>query len=819
MGAMFLLGEPFQKNLKAWRESLGLKPEPASKGSPAPEPLPPAPGAPNAGQAVSGNDNQSLQQTSAGGNLTLASGGAVVHNESIGRDLVQRDQLQGDQYNAPATITNAKAVNNFYAAPEPKRQRILSTIAPPPQGVGVMGRDEELAELDARMGEPGNNLRLVVHGESGVGKSELLREYARRQEARYPAGRYWIDCRLNLAQELASLGRQCLQMAWLDGPLEEQAIEVLQHLAKEPVLLLFDNASHEEQVEPFLPPAGQAHVLLSSTSRDWGPPLVEVWRPEGLQRLHPPTALAVLESVAGKAVAEQVGERVIAELGGLPVHLLPTARTLARKSRHGRLSEGELVQLSKEGIDSFSIAWQALEPAARLLLQTAGRWFNPNALVEAELVEALAESFQGEAVVRNAVDACRDLYLLQGEGRLTMHQLLAQFVEAQPPQRLAGIGTEELAPAVAAALGKAAKRLEEAPADGEALAALQCHQLSWDFWRQLPDGPSADGCHHIGEALYVLGQFAEASRWFEAAAALIRREADLDHLALGDNLHDIGHCAYEQGQWPAAAGWFEQAVAEKRQGDLHGRVDHDSLGVSLHALGRCAYEQGQWLAAAGWYEQAVAEARQGDLQGRVHHESLGVSLHEQGNCAYQQGERLAAAGWFEQAVAEKRQGDRHGLVDHRSLGMSLHSLGNCAYQQGDCQAAAGWYEQALAEIRQGDRHGLVDHRSLGMSLYSLGNCAAQQGDCQAAAGWYEQASAEIRQGDLHGRVDHDILGASLHQLGHCALQQGQWSAAAGWCEQAVAEKRKGDIFGRVDQSSVANSEKSLALCRKKMGLA
>jgi hypothetical protein len=251
-----------------------------------------------------------------------------------------------------------------------------------------------------------------------VGKSELLREYARRQEARYPAGRYWIDCRLNLAQELASLGRQCLQMAWLDGPLEEQAIEVLQHLAKEPVLLLFDNATDEEQVQPFLPPAGQAHVLLSSTSRDWGPPLVEEWRPEGLQRLDPHTALAVLESVAGKAVAEQVGGRVIAELGGLPVHLLPTARTLARKSRNGRLSEGQLVQLSKEGIDSFSIAWQALDPAAMLLLQSAGRWFNPNALVEAELVAALAESFQGEAVMRNAVDACRDLYLLQGEGRL-----------------------------------------------------------------------------------------------------------------------------------------------------------------------------------------------------------------------------------------------------------------------------------------------------------------------------------------------------------------------------------------------------------------
>ena len=132
------------------------------------------------------------------------------------------------------------------------------------------------------------------------------------------------------------------------------------HLVK--VLLLFDNASHEGQLQPFLPPAGQAHGLLSSTSRVWGPPLVEEWRPEGLQRLVPPTALAVLESVAGKAVAEQGGERVIAELGSLPVHLLPTARTLARKSRHGRLSEGQLVQLSNESIDSFSIAWQTLEP-------------------------------------------------------------------------------------------------------------------------------------------------------------------------------------------------------------------------------------------------------------------------------------------------------------------------------------------------------------------------------------------------------------------------------------------------------------------------
>ncbi|MFN9619569.1 MAG: AAA family ATPase [Synechococcaceae cyanobacterium] len=381
MVAAFLLGEQIQKSLKAWRQGLGLKPEPPVAAAPPPTPA--------AGQVVSGTDNQTLEQASAGGNLTVASGGAQVENTTIGRDRVE-----GDQYNAPTTVQNAQTIKNAqtihnHNAPPDKRERVLSTIDPAPQGVGVMGREEQLADLEARMGEPGNDRRLVVHGESGVGKSELLREYARRHASRYPGGRYWIDCRLNLAQEIASIGRNCWQMDWLEGPLDEQASSVLQQLAKDKVLLLLDNASSQEQLKPFLPPAGQAHVLISSTSRDWAPPMVEVWRHEGLQRLARATGLALLERVAGAEVARQVGAQVIKQLGGLPVHLLPTARTLAQKARLGRLSDQALVQLSAEGVESFSIPWQALDVAGRWLLQAAARWFNPSALVEAELVAAL----------------------------------------------------------------------------------------------------------------------------------------------------------------------------------------------------------------------------------------------------------------------------------------------------------------------------------------------------------------------------------------------------------------------------------------------
>jgi hypothetical protein len=78
-------------------------------------------------------------------------------------------------------------------------------------------------------------------------------------------------------------------------------------------------------------------------------------------------------------------------------------------------------------------------------------------------------------------------------------------------------------------------------------------------------------------------------------------------------------------------------VAEKRQGDLHGRVDHRELGVSLHELGNCAYQQGDWQAAAGWYEQAVTEKRQGDIFGRVHQSSVALSEESLALCRKKMG--------------------------------------------------------------------------------------------------------------------------------------------------------------------------------------
>ena len=39
--------------------------------------------------------------------------------------------------------------------------------------------------------------------------------------------------------------------------------------------------------------------------------------------------------------------------------------------------------------------------------------------------------------------------------------------------------------------------------------------------------------------------------------------------------------------------WYERAVAQKEQGDVHGRVNHESVGVSLRVVANCLSQLGR----------------------------------------------------------------------------------------------------------------------------------------------------------------------------------------------------------------------------------
>src|SRR5262249_41033241 len=112
--------------------------------------------------------------------------------------------------------------------PEPSRR------APPPEPTAGMppdpiphfvGREYELRELRQQLML---RKRVVVHGLSGVGKTQLAIGYLDRHEADYPDGRFWLRAEQSstLLSDLASLAWR-LQLPERELPEQERQIEAV----------------------------------------------------------------------------------------------------------------------------------------------------------------------------------------------------------------------------------------------------------------------------------------------------------------------------------------------------------------------------------------------------------------------------------------------------------------------------------------------------------------------------------------------------------------------------------------------------------------
>lgn len=743
------------------------------------------------------------------------------------------------------------------------RRRPFASTVPVRGNAPFEGRDELLSHLHGMLGGAGSSSLVALHGPSGVGKSELAREYARRHLADYPGGTFVVSFRsAGIPTDLASLGGTVLGLTGIGGlSLEDRCRSALLGLGDERCLLIYDDVQKPEDVKLWIPgTGGHCDVLATTACADFD----HHWRNVRVDFLTPESAVKIVTRMAGPELASRFSEQLIRQAEGLPVQLVPATQALVHAAAGGGMRE-PATRLSKETTLSFEGPWAILGADARLLLSGTLQ-LNTESISEALLISMMLKGCGWESGrTVQALDLCRNLFVLEGGDFVRLHSLWAAFVR----EHQAFLDQPTLAAlrkTIWEALSTASKAYDGDPANLDKLKYFLEFSTEWEAWVNFLDviqpDPGVEGwisttllnagrfrsallwlersverknkgdvdgrvdhkslsisLHQMGYCLTSVGMFDEARPWFDRAAKETRQghiHGWVDHESFGMSLHQVGYCLASIGKFDEARQLFEEAVKEKKQGNLYGRVDRESLGMSLSQVGHCLFSTGKFDEAQSCFERSVEEASHGNLHGRVNHASMGINLNEVGRCLMSVGKYDEARYWFERAVEEKSYGDDYGRVDYADLSTSLNLVGDCLLSTNKHEEARSWFERAVEESKKGDVHGRVDRTNVARTLHQVGCCLCFTGKHEDAQPWFERALESAKLGDIHGRVDHEALGRVLHQLGYCRTLSGKHEEAWKLYKRAADEARQGDIHGRVNHLSLGSSLHQVGYCMRCM---
>lgn len=308
---------------------------------------------------------------------------------------------------------------------------------------------------------------------------------------------------------------------------------------------------------------------------------------------------------------------------------------------------------------------------------------------------------------------------------------------------------------------------------GEALEQLYAQQLEPQY---------AALAHHFGQA-----QLPHKERQYLRLAAVNAQATYANSAALAayERLLAVSADPHEQlfalqqsgailrliGRWAEAEAQFQRAQAlALTLGDQ--RAQASLLRAIGSLLSSRSDQQGAltWLAAARQAWTALAEPSE-----------VSATLNEMGVAYHQLGEYSQATAALEQSYALAQQSD-----DTEHMATAKHTLGRVAQDQGHYVAAQSYFTEALALLRTAD-----DKPKLAATLNNLGNLARMQGHYPQAADLYAECLA-IRQaiGDKHG------LASVLNNLGILAQNREDFDMATQLYTQSMQLRQElGDRQG------------------------
>ncbi len=700
----------------------------------------------------------------------------------------------------------------------------------PPPNPYFSGRGELLDSLRAELRDkvkapvvPAH----AIHGLAGVGKSELVKEYAYRYKADYELI-WWVDA----AVPLAIPGRLARLAPRLDlaeqADQEEAAARVLNELAqRERWLVIFDNADRPSELERYRP-AGRGHVLITSRNPDWGgigtPVRMDVLEREEaisflLRRTH---SADTKDTASADALAEELGDLPLA-LEQAGAYMGETGMSLTeylelfRRRREELLGKGEPTGYTGTVETTWRLSIERVARDARAaddLLRLCA-FFAPQAIPLELVFEHTAELPPDVAyVLHDEVKRWEALRALQRYSLITRDKSgihVHRLVQAVVRMGLNPADEQRWA-AVAVRLVQAAFPPEGSDSENWlACARLLPHALvAVDNAAAAAVEPEATVALLIQVGSYLRGraELRQARRLLERALAIQEAQLGPNHPQVAATLSNLGKVLHDLGDLAAARVAIERAleIYEAQlelhhpeaawRGVLHGfdepaaarsalegalaineapfGLDHWRVVWTLNTLGTVLRDQGDLASARIVLEQSLA-IRQAQL-GPDHMEvapsliNLGLVLHDLGELAGAQA-AIARALTINEAL--------YG-PDHWRVGWTLSNLGTILRDLGDLAGAKGVLERSLA-IRRAWLG--PEHPKIATTLSNLGTVLRDLADLVAAQAILEQALAILEAGF---GPNHPKVATTLNNLGTVLRDLGDLSRAQGTLERSLA---------------------------------
>jgi tetratricopeptide (TPR) repeat protein len=728
--------------------------------------------------------------------------------------------------------------------------------------VEFVGRDAKLIELHEQLQ---NNKRIAITaiaGMGGIGKTELALQYAIDQlkQGQYPAGCCWLRARdREIATEIVSFAQVHLGLSPLDQlEIEDQVRFCWQRWPEGETLVVLDDVTDYQAIEPYLPPADPRFKLLITTRLDLGSTVQKI----AIEELDEDSAIALLESLVG-------GERVRSQLvdaqalckwvGYLPLALELLGRFLARKLdwsigrllqalEDKRLYAQALVETENGMTGQLGVAaalelsWQELNEVEQELACVLGMFAIapiPWSLVESCQPEVDSDDLED---IRDNGLMARSLLKRIGEGSYQLHQIVQEYFRIKLGQRIdrdqaikvtfcqlmVGIAKTinftptidqiELVRESITHLENAIRSWNDSFIEGDltwlfvGIGNFYRGQGNYNFaepWlREFLEVKQRLGGEHLDIALSLThlallyesqGKYEEAEPLFLSALEMYKRLLGEEHLDVAASLNNLAELYRSQGKYEEAEPLYRSALEMYKR--LLGE-EQPHIATILNNLALLYYSQGKYEEAEPLYRSALEKRKR--LLGEEH-PNVATSLNNLAGLYHSQGKYEEAEPLYRSALEMSK---RLLGEEHPDVAGSLNNLAALYRSQGKYEEAESLHRSALEMYKRllGE-----EHPDVATSLNNLALLYESQGKYEEAEPLFRSALEMSKR--LLGE-EHPSVATSLNNLARLYELQGKYEEAEPLYRSAL-EKRK-RLLGE-EHPSVATSLNNLAALYESQG--